>query len=138
MNRRYTTDERRVNRRLCSSSGLHRISFVRAFVVTSIKELLNSLKRKRGSVHPGEWTGRRPILTDPASPRPPAVRCPALSCPWYARVFLIRQVFKTVVLDAVFVRLFARRTALSGSLSCAASARPARWIIEFRTRSVVF
>ena len=39
-----------------------------------------------GDVHLGERTRRRPILTDPAPPRRPAVRRPALKRPWYVRV----------------------------------------------------
>ena len=74
-----------VNRTLCSPTGLHRISFVRACEETFRTVVYDALEGKRDGRLLGEPTCRRPVLPRPVPPRRPAVRRPAPTCLWYVR-----------------------------------------------------
>ena len=72
--------------RVCSSVGLHRISFVRASEDTFKTVTPDALEGKRAARLLGEPTRRRPVLPRPALPRRPAVHRSASTRPWYVRV----------------------------------------------------
>ena len=71
-----------INRSLCSSIGLHRISLVRASGESFRRRVFDALEGTRGAYLLGELFCRRPVLPSPAppprrAPRPdPPVVCP--------------------------------------------------------------
>ena len=81
-----------VNRSLCSSIGLHRVSVVRVFEGTFRTVVLGALEGKRVGRFLGEPTRRRPVLTPPP-PCHTVLPCAALPRPARGMSgFWIRQV----------------------------------------------
>ena len=78
-----TADRPLVNRSLCSSIDLHRISLVHASGETFRQRVFDALEGTRDACILGELFCRRPVLPDPASPS--AVR-PDSTRPWFVRV----------------------------------------------------
>ena len=76
----------RFNRTFCSSTGLHRISFVRASEESFTRVLFGTLLDTRDRCPLGEPNRRRPFRPGPAWPRRRAVHRPAPTRPWYVRV----------------------------------------------------
>ena len=76
----------RFNRTFCSSTGLHRISFVRASEETFTRVLFGTLSGTKERCPLGEPNRRRPFRPGPAWPRRRAVHRLAPTRPWYIRV----------------------------------------------------
>ena len=74
---RRPADKLRVDRSLCSSIGLHKISFVRSSEEPFRTVACDALEGTGDGCPRGEPTHRRPVLPGPAPPRRPAVR------PWH-------------------------------------------------------
>ena len=75
-----------INCGLCSSIGLHRISFVRASEEPFKTYVSDVSESKKDFCPPGDPTRQCPTLPPPTSPRRPAVRSLAPTRPWYVRV----------------------------------------------------
>ena len=76
----------RFNRTFCSSTGLHRISFVRAFEESFRRVVFGTLLGTRDRCPLGGPNRRRSFRPGPAWPRRRAVDRPAPTRPWYVRV----------------------------------------------------
>ena len=86
LNRGSTGGQPVVNRGFCSSTGLHRISFVRACEETFRTVVYGTLVGTRVRCLLGEPNRRRPFRPGPIWPRRRAVHRPAPTRPWYVRV----------------------------------------------------
>ena len=81
--RRHSGYQLLVNRSLCFSMGLHRISFVFVFGEMFRRHVVDVLEGTRDTCLLGELFSRRPVLPDPA---PPSALRPDPTLPWYIRV----------------------------------------------------
>ena len=83
---RRIADKLRVNRGLCSSIGLHWISFVRVSEESFRTVVFDALGGKRVGCSLGEPTRRRPVLPGPVRPAAPPCAAPPQPRQWYVRV----------------------------------------------------
>ena len=95
----------RLNQTFCSSTDLHRISFVHASEETFRTVVFDALEGKRVGRLLGEPTRRRPVLPRPVPPRP-APLCAAPPRPargmsgfWVRQVVFVSSFYATHVWD---------------------------------------
>ena len=114
--RGYTGHQPRINRPLCSSIGLHGISFVRASEETFRTVVLDAMGRKRDGCILGDRTHRHPALPCPAPPAAPPCAAPSRPARGMSG-FWVRQImffFYFGINAVVFVSFGYRRARCGG------------------------